>query len=167
MKCVASLVRLVVVVSHLDTPLPSALRSRLKWKMSTITPNVIKHCISRIGFTQCTSKPLRHAHNIHTHTHTHTLHDVSSKLLFAHMQLGLYCIAYRQYIFYLENVISQHVEGNGWLGYWGKHMRSQAFRGVRHYQKVNHFPGSFEIGRKDRLWRNLSKLQSRVGRKVG
>ena len=31
--------------------------------------------------------------------------------------------------------------------------------------QVNHFPGSFQIGRKDRLWRNISRLQSRVGRK--
>lgn len=31
--------------------------------------------------------------------------------------------------------------------------------------QVNHFPGTFEIGRKDRLWRNLSRLQARVGRK--
>ena len=27
--------------------------------------------------------------------------------------------------------------------------------------QVNHFPGTFQIGRKDRLWRNLSKMQSR------
>ena len=26
--------------------------------------------------------------------------------------------------------------------------------------KVNHFPGSFQIGRKDRLWRNLSHMQA-------
>ena len=38
-----------------DTPLPPALRSQLKWKMSSITPNVIKNCISRAGFRPCTS----------------------------------------------------------------------------------------------------------------
>ncbi len=26
--------------------------------------------------------------------------------------------------------------------------------------KINHFPGSFQIGRKDRLWRNLSHMQA-------
>ncbi|CAI8033081.1 Tubulin polyglutamylase TTLL4 [Geodia barretti] len=92
------------------TPLPPDLISQLKWKMSTITPNIIKNCIARVGFTPCT-------------------------------------------------------KDRGWLGYWGKHMRSGAFRAVQGHQKVNHFPGSFEIGRKDRLWRNLSRLQSRVGRK--
>lgn len=28
------------------------------------------------------------------------------------------------------------------------------------FPKVNHFPGSFQIGRKDRLWRNLSHMQA-------
>lgn len=31
--------------------------------------------------------------------------------------------------------------------------------------QINHFPGTFQIGRKDRLWRNLNRLQSRVGKK--
>lgn len=33
------------------------------------------------------------------------------------------------------------------------------------YMQVNHFPGTFQIGRKDRLWRNLFRLQARVGKK--
>ena len=34
------------------------------------------------------------------------------------------------------------------------------FRIVLFLAKVNHFPGSFQIGRKDRLWRNLSHMQA-------
>ncbi|KAK6315492.1 hypothetical protein J4Q44_G00150210 [Coregonus suidteri] len=30
---------------------------------------------------------------------------------------------------------------------------------------LNHFPGSFQIGRKDRLWRNLSKMQAQFGKR--
>lgn len=30
--------------------------------------------------------------------------------------------------------------------------------------QLNHFPGTFQIGRKDRLWRNLSKMQVRFGK---
>ena len=33
------------------------------------------------------------------------------------------------------------------------------------YLQLNHFPGSFQIGRKDRLWRNLSKMQVHFGKK--
>lgn len=57
-------------------------------------------------------------------------------------------------------------EGTHWLGYWGKHMKGEAFKGLREYQKVNHFPGSFAIGRKDRLWRSLAHMQSLYGKKV-
>ena len=32
------------------------------------------------------------------------------------------------------------------------------------HQKVNHFPGTFQIGSKDRLWRNLQKIAARYGR---
>ncbi|GAB1598083.1 tubulin polyglutamylase TTLL4-like [Argonauta hians] len=52
-----------------------------------------------------------------------------------------------------------------WIGCFGRHMKSQAFKVLRDFQKLNHFPGSFQIGRKDRLWRNLSKLQSHFGKK--
>ena len=31
--------------------------------------------------------------------------------------------------------------------------------------QFNHFPGSFQLGRKDRLWRNLSRLLSVYGKK--
>ena len=31
--------------------------------------------------------------------------------------------------------------------------------------QINHFPGTFQIGRKDRLWRNLYRLQARIGKR--
>ena len=38
-----------------DTPLSEEEQSLLKWKMSTITPNVIKVCIKRVGFKRLKS----------------------------------------------------------------------------------------------------------------
>ncbi|XP_018585215.2 tubulin monoglutamylase TTLL4 isoform X1 [Scleropages formosus] len=90
--------------------LPPDQRKLLKWKMSSVTPNVVKHTISRSHF-KATKKS----------------HD--------------------------------------WLGCWGHHMKSPGFKEIREYQKLNHFPGSFQIGRKDRLWRNLSKMQVRFGKR--
>ncbi|KAJ8314062.1 hypothetical protein KUTeg_008623 [Tegillarca granosa] len=90
--------------------LPWEIRKMLKWRMSPITPNIVKHSLARIGFRI-----------------TKRNHD--------------------------------------WLGCWGKHMKSQAFKSIREYQKLNHFPGSFQIGRKDKLWRNLSKMQVHFGKK--
>ena len=62
-------------------------------------------------------------------------------------------------------------------------MKSEAFKAINENQKVlmnlailindimlllqvNHFPGSFQLGRKDRLWRNMFRMQARYGRKV-
>ncbi|NXP21120.1 TTLL4 polyglutamylase, partial [Scytalopus superciliaris] len=56
-------------------------------------------------------------------------------------------------------------KSSDWLGCWGHHMKSPGFRAIREHQKLNHFPGSFQIGRKDRLWRNLLKMQARCGKK--
>nr|XP_026695171.1 tubulin polyglutamylase TTLL4-like isoform X1 [Ciona intestinalis] len=44
-------------------------------------------------------------------------------------------------------------------------MKSNGFRALREYQKINHFPGSFQLGRKDRFWRNISRMQTRFGKK--
>ncbi|XP_018091201.1 tubulin polyglutamylase TTLL4 isoform X2 [Xenopus laevis] len=90
--------------------LPWAQRKLLKWKMSNVTPNVVKHAIAQSHF-RITKKN----------------HD--------------------------------------WLGCWGHHMKSTAFKSLQAHQKLNHFPGSFQIGRKDRLWRNLSKMQTHYGKK--
>ncbi|XP_064114638.1 tubulin monoglutamylase TTLL4-like isoform X1 [Macrobrachium nipponense] len=51
-----------------------------------------------------------------------------------------------------------------WCGTWGKHMKSPCFKGVREFQKVNHFPGTFQIGRKDKLWKNFLRLQAKFGK---
>ncbi|XP_046748761.1 tubulin monoglutamylase TTLL4-like [Diprion similis] len=52
-----------------------------------------------------------------------------------------------------------------WCGIWGKHMKSLTFKSLRESQKVNHFPGTFQLGRKDRLWRNLSRMIMKHGKK--
>ncbi|XP_045152855.1 tubulin monoglutamylase TTLL4 [Echinops telfairi] len=90
--------------------LPVEQRKLLRWKMSTVTPNIVKQTIGRSHF------------------------KISKR-------------------------------NDDWLGCWGHHMKSASFRTIREHQKLNHFPGSFQIGRKDRLWRNLSRMQSRFGKK--
>ncbi|KAI3386752.1 hypothetical protein SNEBB_004754 [Seison nebaliae] len=47
-----------------------------------------------------------------------------------------------------------------WLGTWGRHMKPHLFKYISDSQKVNHIPSSFQIGRKDRLWRNVSHMQN-------
>lgn len=91
--------------------LPIEQRRLLKWRMSTVTPNIVKNTIARSHF-KVTKKS----------------HD--------------------------------------WLGCWGHHMKSVCFKTLAEHQKLNHFPGTFQIGRKDRLWRNLSKMAVRFGKQA-
>ncbi|CAH8441717.1 unnamed protein product [Schistosoma rodhaini] len=57
------------------------------------------------------------------------------------------------------------LKSNEWIGYYGNHLKPFGFRPIREYQKINHFPGSFQLGRKDKLWINLNQLRSRFGKK--
>uniref|UniRef100_A0A1I7SQI1 Tubulin polyglutamylase TTLL4 n=1 Tax=Bursaphelenchus xylophilus TaxID=6326 RepID=A0A1I7SQI1_BURXY len=49
-------------------------------------------------------------------------------------------------------------EESEWRGYWGKHLHSFQYRTLTYWQKVNHFPGDFHLGRKDRLWLHLCDM---------
>lgn len=52
-----------------------------------------------------------------------------------------------------------------WIGIWSKHMRANLFKTIKDFQKFNHFPGTFQIGRKDTLWRNHVRLRNIHGKK--
>ncbi|XP_043496287.1 tubulin polyglutamylase TTLL4-like [Polistes fuscatus] len=52
-----------------------------------------------------------------------------------------------------------------WSGTWGKYMKSVSYKSLKEYQKVNHFPGTFQVGRKDRLWRNVSRMMVKHGKR--
>lgn len=54
-------------------------------------------------------------------------------------------------------------ESSLWMGYWGKHYRSSSYSQVQPYQKINHFPGTFYLGRKDRLWASIRGAGDRFG----
>ncbi|KAK6627894.1 hypothetical protein RUM44_010376 [Polyplax serrata] len=90
--------------------LPFDIRRHLKWKLSSITPIIIRKTLLNSGF-----KLVR--------------------------------------------------KSNDWTGQWGKHMKSFVFKTLKDFQKLNHFPGTFQIGRKDRLWKNMYRLMVKFGKK--
>ena len=47
----------------------------------------------------------------------------------------------------------------------GTHIRPALYRSLRDYQRVNHFPHSFEITRKDKMYRNIHAMQLIKGAK--
>ena len=93
----------------LVSELPANLKKLLKWKMCSITPNIVRSTISRSNFSLSSQKA-------------------------------------------------------DWIGVWGSHMKPENFKYLKEYQKFNHLPGSFQIGRKDRLCRNLCHAQAVHGK---
>lgn len=90
--------------------IPDTIKKHLKWKLSTITPQLVRRTIVNSGFRLIKKSP-------------------------------------------------------DWIGTWGKHMKSNTFNFLKDNQKVNHFPGTFQVGRKDRLWRNIARLMIKHGRR--
>lgn len=50
--------------------------------------------------------------------------------------------------------------------YWGRYLEDAAYSGLLPSQRVNHFPGSLEIGHKGRLYAHLSRLRRASGSQV-
>ncbi|CDW55683.1 tubulin polyglutamylase TTLL4 [Trichuris trichiura] len=48
-----------------------------------------------------------------------------------------------------------------WVGYWGQRHKVSDFVKLMPFQKVNHFPGNFLLGRKDRLCLSLDQMAKR------
>ncbi|KAL0819085.1 hypothetical protein ABMA28_008355 [Loxostege sticticalis] len=109
-------------VGHEETiplKIPVPIQKHLKWKLTTITPIVVKKTLTNSGFRLVKSE--------------------------------------------CDTAECPQEETVEWIGIWGKHMKSLMFRAIKDGQKMNHFPGTFQIGRKDRLWRNLQKLAVKFG----
>eukprot|EP00795_Rhopilema_esculentum_P003129 gene3129-1432_t len=57
-----------------------------------------------------------------------------------------------------------HPHSNNFNLLWsGGHFRPYTIRGLREFQKANHFPRSFELTRKDKLYRNVQRMQQCKG----
>ncbi|CAH0677629.1 unnamed protein product [Spodoptera exigua] len=109
-------------IGHEESPclkIPLPIQKHLKWKLTTITPIVVKKTLTNSGFRLVKSE--------------------------------------------CDTAECPQEETIEWIGIWGKHMKSIMFRAIKDGQKMNHFPGTFQIGRKDRLWRNLQKLVAKYG----
>jgi len=55
-------------------------------------------------------------------------------------------------------------ENRRWSVLWSTHPNGELLKAMKCGQKTNHFPGSQNLGRKDLLWRNVSKMHRRFGR---
>lgn len=94
--------------------LPAEQRRLLKWKMSSVTPNIVKHTIARSHFKATKSES--------SHTKTCTPFRQWDGNLFSHPE-WVNCVV--------------NVESNNWLGCWGHHMKSPGFKAIGEHQKAS------------------------------
>eukprot|EP00996_Jenningsia_fusiforme_P001256 NODE_214_length_2721_cov_5.693488_g196_i0.p1 GENE.NODE_214_length_2721_cov_5.693488_g196_i0~~NODE_214_length_2721_cov_5.693488_g196_i0.p1 ORF type:complete len:838 (-),score=115.60 NODE_214_length_2721_cov_5.693488_g196_i0:116-2629(-) len=57
----------------------------------------------------------------------------------------------------------KRIDDNRFNVYWGKRIAPEEYLALEPFQKVNHIPGTWGVGRKDNLWRNLSRMRRRFG----
>lgn len=50
-----------------------------------------------------------------------------------------------------------------WSGTWANQVKSTEYKLLHDHQKFNHFPGTYHIGRKDYLWRNIQRMKEKFG----
>ena len=58
----------------------------------------------------------------------------------------------------LETAGFKDSENDDWNTYWGKGVLKN-LKDMNKYQKANHFPGCWNLGRKDLLWMKISKMK--------
>jgi hypothetical protein len=51
------------------------------------------------------------------------------------------------------------LKGNTFNVFWGQHLKEAQLQKLHPQQYVNHFPGSYTLGRKDYLWKNIQRQQ--------
>nr|BAN21167.1 conserved hypothetical protein [Riptortus pedestris] len=116
-------IRFVSDTLKAEKPFPTVVQRTLKWKLTTITPIIVKKIVQNSGY-----KFIRRDK----------------------INIGDYSL----------------FQGTpDWVGVWGKHMKSIVFKTLKENQKLNHFPGTFQIGRKDRLWKNLQRFMNKHGKR--
>ncbi|KAE9524189.1 hypothetical protein AGLY_015434 [Aphis glycines] len=142
---------------------PLSLQKLLKWKLSSITPIVVRRTIQNSGF-----KLVRSEHCLVQNTTDPSVASNQSNAISLQNHCGVtppivdaFCgVAPAPN----ELMMLPRSQSNDWVGTWGKHMKSLCFKTLWEQQKLNHFPGTFQIGRKDRLWKNLQRLMLKYGK---
>ena len=78
-------------------------------------------------------------------------------------KIGPGAVAFKVVISAFEASGMVYTPGNDWNVMWAKRVDSELLGSMNPYQKVNHFPGTWGIGRKDNLHKNMSKMRRVFG----
>lgn len=65
----------------------------------------------------------------------------------------------------LEANSFHYTDAHDWNLLWSSSScKAYLYEGLNEYQRINHFPSSYEITRKDRLCHNITKMQDKFGK---
>ena len=66
----------------------------------------------------------------------------------------------------LESMGFVYTESHDWNVLWiAAAGKPYLYEGLNEFQKINHFPSSYEITRKDKLWINMLRMQEKFGKR--
>lgn len=54
-------------------------------------------------------------------------------------------------------------EGPYWNVLWSAPLKPECLRNYDQYRRINHFPGTFQLGRKDNMYRHISRMIREYG----
>eukprot|EP00756_Hemistasia_phaeocysticola_P067031 Hpha_TRINITY_DN9666_c0_g1::TRINITY_DN9666_c0_g1_i1::g.184566::m.184566/K16601/TTLL4; tubulin polyglutamylase TTLL4 len=75
-------------------------------------------------------------------------------------KIGTGAVAFKVVLNTFKAAGLQHTSGDNWNVLWTKRVDPWEWGNLSFYQRVNHFPGTWGIGRKDQLHRNINKLRA-------
>lgn len=161
------------------------LQKFLKWKFSSVTPIVVRLTIENSGF-----KLVRSEHSLNNIPALNQLNQIGitiqnhcditppiiddicdtvpqpNELMMLPRSRDYFSLNFLLYYLIVKYIMRYYyiLESNDWVGTWGTYMKSIHFKSLCEQQKLNHFPGTFQIGRKDMLWRNLHRFMLKYGK---
>eukprot|EP01062_Namystynia_karyoxenos_P055152 TRINITY_DN4589_c0_g2_i2.p1 TRINITY_DN4589_c0_g2~~TRINITY_DN4589_c0_g2_i2.p1 ORF type:complete len:850 (+),score=281.95 TRINITY_DN4589_c0_g2_i2:103-2550(+) len=78
-------------------------------------------------------------------------------------KIGTGAVAFKVVLNTFKAAGMQHTWDDNWNVLWTKRVDPWEWANLNFYQRVNHFPGTWGIGRKDQLHRNLTRMRRQFG----
>eukprot|EP01060_Flectonema_neradi_P038240 TRINITY_DN797_c3_g1_i3.p1 TRINITY_DN797_c3_g1~~TRINITY_DN797_c3_g1_i3.p1 ORF type:complete len:707 (+),score=116.37 TRINITY_DN797_c3_g1_i3:262-2121(+) len=78
-------------------------------------------------------------------------------------KIGPGAVAFKVVLNTFNNAGMRHTAGNNWNLLWAKRVDASEWGGMGYYSRVNHFPGTWGIGRKDQLHKNVTRFKKAFG----
>eukprot|EP01012_Entosiphon_sulcatum_P031787 TRINITY_DN40498_c0_g1_i1.p1 TRINITY_DN40498_c0_g1~~TRINITY_DN40498_c0_g1_i1.p1 ORF type:complete len:801 (-),score=75.10 TRINITY_DN40498_c0_g1_i1:22-2397(-) len=160
---------------HFEDIDPEGLATRGQTAVRLIVPPVVSIVILRpkskvvnvpgtVYFTQriIPATTRRHFH-LRQHDFNLALLPKSNPSTRLYFKLGEGAVPFRTVLLTFQLSGFQQTDDDRWNVLWAKRVSSETFESIHEFQRVNHFPGTWGIGRKDLLARNLYRMRRKFG----